>query len=51
MFLATAAGINIWRSVWGLCGEFIFPGDLILSSWTCHIVGMGGLMLMHVPRK
>ena len=46
MSLATAASINVWRGVWGLCDEFVFPQDRILSYWTCHVVGMGGLMLM-----
>ncbi|OQV25396.1 hypothetical protein BV898_01075 [Hypsibius exemplaris] len=46
LFLACIAGINLWRGVWGLCNVYVFPSDPVLSSWTCHTVGMGGLMLL-----
>ncbi|OQV13120.1 hypothetical protein BV898_12660 [Hypsibius exemplaris] len=55
MLLATVAGINIWRGAWGVYDEYVFKGHNdsqgiddggFLSAWTCHILGMGGLMLM-----
>ncbi|OQV11957.1 hypothetical protein BV898_13752 [Hypsibius exemplaris] len=46
--LGLIAGTNTWRGIWGFLDYYAFPKDDVMSAWTCHIIGQGGLMLfMH----
>ncbi|MFH0701612.1 MAG: hypothetical protein V2A62_04195 [Candidatus Woesearchaeota archaeon] len=50
LIIATAL-VSIWRGIWGLMDKFIFPNDLLISSITTLLLGVGIFAITHYKLK